>query len=90
MHVIIQQLPTPRYSEHIQQAYFTEKNWMLPGSNLWYRWKTGTLIVLLELSPPVEEPDTLSAITLPRLEGGRGGVDDTALFDWDFKPVTEN
>lgn len=46
-------------------------------------------MVLLEDSPPEEAPPTLSAITLPRLDGGRGGVDETALFDWDFKPSTE-
>lgn len=44
---------------------------------------------MLEDSPPEEEVPTLSAITLPRLDGGRGGVDETALFDWDFKPSTE-
>lgn len=38
-------------------------------------------MVLLDASLLVEEPPTLSANTLPRLEGGRGGVDDTALFD---------
>lgn len=44
---------------------------------------------MLEDSAPEEEVPTLSAITLPRLDGGRGGVDETALFDWDFKPSKE-
>lgn len=38
-------------------------------------------MVLLEDSPPEEEVPTLSVITLPLLDGGRGGVDETALFD---------
>lgn len=39
------------------------------------------LMVLLEESTPEEEPPTLSVITLPRLDGGRGGVEETARFD---------
>ena len=30
----------------------------------------------------------LSGIVLPLLDGGRGGVDDTARLDWDFNPKT--
>ena len=56
----------------------------VPGSSLWYRWKTGTLIVLAEGSTP-DEAVNLSLNTRPLLEGGRGGVE-RALLDWDFKP----
>jgi hypothetical protein len=41
-------------------------------------------MVLLEGSEE-EEAASLSVITRPLLEGGRGGVD-RALLDWDFKP----
>lgn len=39
------------------------------------------LMVLLEESTPDEVPPTLSANILPLLDGGRGGVEDTARFD---------
>lgn len=58
--------------------------YVVPGSSLWYRWKTGTLMVLVEGSTP-DEAVNLSLITRPLLEGGRGGVE-SARLDWDFKP----
>ena len=41
-------------------------------------------MVLAEGSTP-EEAVSLSLITRPLREGGRGGVD-SALLDWDFRP----
>lgn len=60
----------------------------VPGSSLWQRWKTGTLMVLADGSTP-EEAASLSLRTRPRRDGGRGGVD-KALFDWDFRPETNH
>lgn len=57
----------------------------LPGRSLWYRWKTGTLMVFAEGSTP-EEAVSLSLITRPLLDGGLGGVE-RARLDCDFKPV---
>lgn len=58
---------------------------ILPAKSLWNRWKTGTVIILLAASAPEVLP-ILSGIVLPLLDGGRGGVADTARLDWDFSP----
>lgn len=44
------------------------------------------MIILLAASAPEEALPVLSGIVLPLLDGGRGGVDDTARLDWDFSP----
>lgn len=63
--------------------------WTLPAKNLWNRWNTGTVIILLAVSAPEEALPNLSGIVLPLLDGGRGGVADTARLDWDFSPISK-
>lgn len=46
------------------------------------------MIILLAASAPEEALPILSGIVLPLLDGGRGGVDDTARLDCDFSPKT--
>lgn len=41
---------------------------------------------MLAASAPEEALPILSGIVLPLLDGGRGGVADTARLDWDFSP----
>jgi hypothetical protein len=43
-------------------------------------------MILLAASAPEEVLPILSGIVLPLLDGGRGGVADTARLDWDFRP----
>ena len=46
------------------------------------------MIILLAASAPEEALPILSGTVLPLLDGGRGGVDDTARLDCDFSPKT--
>lgn len=88
---ILHDMKLPSFSNWLQQLIVLQLNrsskftlYVVPGSSLWYRWKTGTLMVLVEGSTP-DEAVNLSLITRPLLEGGRGGVE-SARLDWDFKP----
>ena len=54
----------------------------------WLDGITDSIIILLAASAPEEALPVLSGIVLPLLDGGRGGVDDTARLDWDFSPKT--
>lgn len=61
-------------------------SWTLPAKSLWNKWNTGTVIILLAVSALEEVLPILSGIVLPLLDGGRGGVADTARLDCDFNP----
>lgn len=41
---------------------------------------------MLAASAPEEAVPILSGTVLPLLDGGRGGVAETARLDWDFRP----